>query len=139
MRTIAITNQKGGSGKTTTAVNIAACLAEQGQRVLLVDLDPQASASSWLNVTSTGRGLTDIFTEDGVSLDGLVMVSSITGLEIIPASPFPARRRAVGCRGTRRGNHSPASRRTTPESVRLADRRLSPKSRVAHTLRVCGR
>ena len=88
MRTIAITNQKGGSGKTTTAVNIAACLAEQGQRVLLVDLDPQASASSWLNVTSTGRGLTDIFTEDGVSLDGLVMVSSITGLEIIPASPF---------------------------------------------------
>ena len=88
MRTIAITNQKGGSEKTTTAVNIAACLAEQGQRVLLVDLDPQASASSWLNVTSTGRGLTDIFTEDGVSLDGLVMVSSITGLEIIPASPF---------------------------------------------------
>jgi chromosome partitioning protein len=48
LRTIAVSNQKGGSGKTTTAVNLSAALGEQGHRVLLVDLDPQASASAWL-------------------------------------------------------------------------------------------
>ncbi len=63
MQTVAILDQKGGSGKTTTAMNLGAALGELGQRVLLVDLDPQASANRWLAVddaagANRGPGLT---------------------------------------------------------------------------------
>jgi chromosome partitioning protein len=54
VRVLSITNQKGGCGKTTTAINLSACLAERGMRVLLVDMDPQAHATLGLNAAAGG-------------------------------------------------------------------------------------
>lgn len=87
MITLAVINHKGGSGKTTTAVNLAAALAERAGRVLVIDLDPQASASAWLQVQDQGRGLFDAFvgTRDLLSL---VRRSRVPGVEAIAASPW---------------------------------------------------
>ena len=87
VRTIAVVNRKGGSGKTTTAVSLAAVLAEEGLSVLLMDLDPQASASAWLGETSEDRGIFDAFvgTRD---LTGLAVKTKIPRLDIVPSSPW---------------------------------------------------
>jgi chromosome partitioning protein len=67
MRTIAIVNQKGGCGKTTTAINLSACLALQGRKVLLIDLDPQSHASIGLNVNveELDKSVYDVFKATG--------------------------------------------------------------------------
>ena len=90
MRIIAIANHKGGSGKTTTAVNLAAALADRGRRVLLFDLDPQASASHWLGAPEDSPGAAELLT-DGVGLDGVVHPTRWPGVELVPASGGLAR------------------------------------------------
>lgn len=85
MKVVAITNQKGGSGKTTTAVNLAAALAEKGKRILVVDLDPQASASTWFGVQDDGNALMDVLTKGGRLVDS-VRSTDVERVDVVPAS-----------------------------------------------------
>jgi chromosome partitioning protein len=89
MRKIAINNQKGGSGKTTTAVNLAAALADRGKKVLLVDLDPQSSASIWLGFYkyTSEKNLFDIDGNETL-IPELAQKTKIKNLDIIPFSPI---------------------------------------------------
>lgn len=86
-RIIAIANQKGGVGKTTTAINLSAALVEIGARVLLVDLDPQGNASTGLGVEVAQRKLTtyDLLLDDA-PLDAVIQETTIPGLLICPAN-----------------------------------------------------
>ncbi len=87
MITIAIANQKGGVGKTTTAMNIATAMAATGWRTLLIDLDPQGNASTGMGVPSAARTLSsyDLLVDD-VPLADTVVPSTIPGLDIVPAT-----------------------------------------------------
>jgi chromosome partitioning protein len=82
-RIYAVANQKGGVGKTTTAVNLAACLAEAGQAALVVDLDPQANATSGLGERANGSSSYDLL--DGVPLRELVRPTRFENLFLVPA------------------------------------------------------
>ena len=86
-RVIAVANQKGGVGKTTTTINLGACLAELGYRTLIVDLDPQGNASTGLGIDTRGleTSMYDVIMRE-VPLDQCIEPSSVKNLFVAPAS-----------------------------------------------------
>lgn len=86
-RVIAVANQKGGVGKTTTTVNLSACLAEMGQRVLAVDIDPQGNTTSGLGVDKQGveRSVYDVLIND-TPVQEATVATSVESLSLIPAN-----------------------------------------------------
>ena len=86
-KVIAVANQKGGVGKTTTSVNLSACLATLGKKVLMVDIDPQGNATSGLGVNKADVRycIYDVLINDINPVDS-ILPTDIEGLSIIPAT-----------------------------------------------------
>jgi chromosome partitioning protein len=87
-RVVAICNQKGGVGKTTSTINLGAALAEYGRRVLLVDFDPQGALSVGLGVTShqLDRTIYNVIMEQGVPVQDVVQTTSVPGMDLLPSN-----------------------------------------------------
>lgn len=87
-KAIAIFNQKGGVGKTTTNINLAACLAVKGKKILVLDIDPQGNTTSGLGVSKTGQEFTtyDVLTNSDLNIDDAIVHTQTEGLDLIPGS-----------------------------------------------------
>jgi len=86
-KAIAIFNQKGGVGKTTTNINLAACLALNGKKILIVDIDPQGNTTTGMGISKKNLEYTsyDLLVDD-IKPELVIMPTSVEGLDIIPAS-----------------------------------------------------
>ena len=83
---VAIANQKGGVGKTTTAINLAAAMALRGRETLLIDLDPQANSTmSFLDMRQVGRSMYDVIAEPDARLEDIIVATPVPHLWIAPA------------------------------------------------------
>jgi chromosome partitioning protein len=83
---VAIANQKGGVGKTTTAIKLAAALALRGRRTLLIDLDPQANSTmSFLDMSAVARSVYDAIAEPSVPINDVIVQSALENLAVAPA------------------------------------------------------
>ena len=145
-RIYALANQKGGVGKTTSAVNLAACLAEAGARTLLVDFDPQANATTGLGLRPP-RGRSTYELLHGAELSDIVVPhrGHSPGLDLAPAHPDLAA--AVGdlrrarCNGADRDaiDAGAGAHRGDRGGVPVRDRRLPALARAADAQRAGGR